>query len=219
MERTKLGTVIPLVAGWKDIGSWNNVWENSKKDFNNNASEGKVFLEDCQDSYFRSESRLLVGFGIKDVVAIETSDAVLVLNKNKSQNIKEIVSTLKKKNFKESFEHQKIFRPWGSYTFLVEDRNWKVKKIVVNPYQSLSLQLHHKRVENWVVVSGIAKVEINGKISLLSENKSAFIPKGAKHRLSNPTDYPLILIEVQSGEIIDEKDIVRFKDDYGRVDS
>tara|TARA_B100000989_G_C19512644_1_gene459922 strand:+ start:356 stop:1804 length:1449 start_codon:yes stop_codon:yes gene_type:complete len=218
MEKTKLGTVIPLIAGWKDIGSWEHVWESSEKDINFNSSKGKVFLKDCKNSYFKSDGRLLVGIGVADLITIETSDAVLVMNKNKSQDIKETVELLKKNNFKESIEHQKIFRPWGSYTSLVEDKNWKVKKIVVNPNQSLSLQLHHKRAENWIVVSGIAKVEIDNKTTLLHKNHSAFIPKKTKHRLSNPNDEPLILIEIQSGELIDEMDIVRFKDNYGRIE-
>ena len=217
MEKTNLGTVVPLFAGWKDIGSWEHIWENAKKDEYQNALKGKVFLKDCKNSYFRSEERLLVGVGVNDLVAIETRDAVLIIDKKKTQNLKDTVENLKQINFKESTEHKKIFRPWGSYTSLVEDLTWKVKKIIVNPHQSLSLQLHKKRAENWVVVSGIAKVQINHKITFLSKNESAYIPKETKHRLSNPKNYPLVLIEIQSGELVDELDIIRFEDNYGRI--
>jgi mannose-1-phosphate guanylyltransferase len=217
MEKTNLGTVVPLCAGWKDIGSWEHIWENAKKDKFQNALKGKVFLKDCKNSYFRSDERLLVGIGVNDLVAIETRDAVLIIDKKKTQNLKDTVENLKQINFKESTEHKKIFRPWGSYTSLVEDLTWKVKKIIVNPHQSLSLQLHKKRAENWVVVSGIAKVQINNQITFLSKNESAYIPKETKHRLSNPENYPLVLIEIQSGELVDELDIIRFEDNYGRI--
>ena len=190
------------------------IWENAKKDEYQNALKGKVFLKDCKNSYFRSDERLLVGVGVNDLVAIETRDAVLIIDKKKTQNLKDTVENLKQINFKESKEHKKIFRPWGSYTSLVEDLTWKVKKIIVNPHQSLSLQLHKKRAENWVVVSGIAKVQINQKITFLSKNESAYIPKETKHRLSNPKNYPLVLIEIQSGELVDELDIIRFEDNY-----
>ena len=163
-----------------------------------------------------SEDRLLVGVNIKDLVVIETIDAILVLEKSDSQNIKEILQKLKNKNIKESTEHRKKFRPWGSYTTLVEDLLWKVKKIVVYPNQSLSLQSHKHRSEHWIAVNGTAKIEIDNNIYLLEKNQSAFIPKESKHRLSNPNNVPLTLIEVQNGNYLEEDDIIRFEDDYGR---
>ncbi len=217
MEKTKLGTVLPLNVGWSDIGSWQSLWQSSKKDTNNNHIKGNVFLKDCQENYLKSEERLIVGVGISNLVVIETMDAVLVLNKNRSQEMKEVVKQMKDKKFNECFAHKKIFRPWGHYNSLIEGKNWKVKKIVVNPHSSLSLQLHHERSEHWVVVSGVAKVEINEKVNFLKENESAFVPIKTKHRISNPEKNHLILIEVQSGSKIDELDIVRFEDNYGRI--
>ncbi len=217
MEKTRLGTVLPLNVGWSDVGSWESLWQNSKKDRNNNYSKGNIFLKDCEDNYVKSQERLIVGVGLSNLVIIETMDAVLVLNKNRSQEMRDVVKQLKDKKFTECFEHKKIFRPWGHYISLIEGKNWKVKKIVVNPHNSLSLQLHHKRSEHWVVVSGIARVEINEKIEYLKKNESAYVPINTKHRLSNPEEIPLILIEVQSGDKIDELDIIRFKDNYGRI--
>lgn len=217
MEKTRLGTVLPLNVGWSDIGCWESLWQNSKKDTNNNYSKGNIFLKDCEDNYVKSQERLIVGVGISNLVIIETMDAVLVLNKNRSQEMREVVKQLKDKKFTECFEHKQIFRPWGHYISLIEGENWKVKKIVVNPHNSLSLQLHHKRSEHWVVVSGIARVEINEKIEYLKKNESAYVPINTKHRLSNLEEIPLTLIEVQSGDKIDELDIIRFKDNYGRI--
>ena len=164
-----------------------------------------------------SESRLLVGLGLKNIVCIETSDAVLILNKDCSQNVKDIVSELDNIKKSESFEHKKIFRPWGNYESIIENQNWKVKKISVHANHSLSLQKHKHRSEHWVVVNGTAKVEIDSKISYLEENESAYIPKNSIHRLSNPKNNTLTLIEVQSGDYLGEDDIIRFSDNYGRV--
>ena len=216
MEKTNSGTVIPMDCNWRDLGSWDQVWENSEKDLNGNAIQGNVFLENSKNCLLMSEDRLLVGVNIKDLVVIETIDAILVLEKSDSQNIKEILQKLKNKNIKESTEHRKKFRPWGSYTTLVEDLLWKVKKIVVYPNQSLSLQSHKHRSEHWIVVNGTAKIEIDNNIYLLEKNQSAFIPKESKHRLSNPNNAPLTLIEVQNGNYLEEDDIIRFEDDYGR---
>ena len=217
MEKTKLGTVIPLDVGWKDIGSWNQLWDYSKKDKCGNSSQGNIILENSKDCFFRSESRLVVGVNLKNIVVIETNDAVLVLEKNSSQEIKKVVEKLKNKKFKESSEHLKVYRPWGYFITLIEDENWKVKKIVVNARASLSSQLHKKRSEHWTVVNGIAEVEIKNKVSILKTNQSTYISKNCKHRLSNPSNSTLTLIEVQSGEYVGEDDIIRFEDKYGRV--
>ena len=217
MEKTKLGTVVKLNTEWRDLGSWNEVWESSDKDENGNVTSGKIVLKDCYDTLFKGEERLVVGVGVKNLVVVETTDAILVLDKKDSQKIKEIVKDLNKKCFIEANEHKKVYRPWGSYKCLFEEQTWKVKKIVVKPKESLSLQKHKFRSEHWVVLDGIASVEINGKKYKIYKNQSTYIPLGIKHRLSNEEDVPLIIVEVQSGKSVEENDIVRFEDKYGRT--
>lgn len=217
MEKTNLGTVIPLSSDWNDIGSWNALWEKSKKDKKGNTVKGKVIIKDTENCYLRSEDRLVVGLGLKDIVIVETEDAVLVSDKYSTQKIKNIVNDLFELNFSEGKFNKRIFRPWGSYTSIVESCNWKVKKLQIKPGASLSLQKHNHRSEHWVVVNGEAKVEVDKKISILKKNESAYIPLGSKHRLSNPGEAQLILIEVQSGSYLGEDDIVRFDDIYGRI--
>ena len=216
MEKTDLGVVFPLVAGWCDIGSWNSYWENKEKDGNGNILIGDAVEINSKNSLISSHNRLTIALGIKDLIVVETNDAVLVAHKNESENVKSIVELLKKINRREGEENKKVYRPWGNYISLEDDKRWKVKIIEVNPHASLSLQLHKKRAEHWVVVRGFANVEINNKNFNLTTNQSCFVPIGAKHRLSNPKDEPLIIIEVQSGEYLGEDDIVRFKDNYGR---
>ena len=216
MEKTNLGTVLQLNAGWSDIGNWKSVWDNSQKDDNGNSYKGKVILKETKDSYFRSENRLIVGLGLENIVAIETNDAILVVNKEYSHKVKNIVSELDKENYSEGKLNRKMYRPWGNFTSIEEGAIWQVKKLEINPEASLSLQMHHHRSEHWVVVKGTAKVEINGEISLLSENEGVYVPLGSKHRLSNPGKIPLVLIEVQSGTYLGEDDILRFDDIYGR---
>ena len=217
LEMTNIGVVIPLDIGWSDIGSWYSIWEKSNKDEKGNVIIGNVLAKDIKNSYVRSESRLIVSLGIKDLIIVETNDALLVTEKSKVQEIKEIVKELEKGNFKEAEIHNKVFRPWGNYFSVEEGLKWKIKKIEVNPGAALSLQKHQKRSEHWVVVKGTAKVQIEEKIFLLSENQSTYIPKGVKHRLSNPQKSPLIIIEVQSGSYLGEDDIIRFEDNYGRL--
>ena len=216
MEKTQKGYVLPLDVGWSDIGSWQAVWENSIKDKNGNFCVGKTLLEDSQDCYVRSENRLVAGLGLKNLVVIETNDAILIADKNESQKIKTIVQKLKENDIPQGQQHLKIYRPWGHYLSIVEESRWQVKLIFVKPGEKLSLQMHHHRSEHWIVVSGTAEVEINGKKELLSENQSTYIPLGSNHRLINPGKIPLILIEVQSGSYVGEDDIVRFQDKYGR---
>ncbi len=216
MEKTTKGIVIPLDVGWSDVGSWEVVWETSKKDNNGNFTEGNVILENTKNSYLRSENRLIVGIDLNELVVVETSDAILISNKNSSQKVKNIVNHLKKKNIPEGHSHTKVYRPWGHYLSVVEGNRWQVKLIQVKPGEKLSLQMHHHRSEHWVVVSGTAKVEVDNKIEILSENQSVYIPLGSKHRLSNPGKIFLTLIEVQSGSYVGEDDIVRFDDIYGR---
>ena len=218
MEKTSKGIVIPLDAGWSDIGSWEVVWETSNKDFDNNYTEGKVILENTKDSYFRSENRLIVGIDLDNLIVVETRDAILISKKKSSQKVKNIVKHLNKNKITEGKTHTKVYRPWGHYLSVIEANRWQVKLIIVKPGEKLSLQMHHHRSEHWVVVSGTAKVEINNKTDVLSENQSIYIPLGSKHRLSNPGKILLELIEVQSGSYVGEDDIVRFEDFYGRAE-
>ncbi len=217
MEKTRLGTVIPLNAGWSDIGSWNSLWENEEKDINGNVLSENVWIKKVKDSYLRSENRLLVGIGLKDLIIVETNNTLLVAEKSHSQEIKNVVEDLLKDNSSKDELNKKSYRPWGEFISVVAGDKWKVKRIEVKPQSSLSLQQHKHRAEHWIVVNGTAKVEVNEKVLTLKENQSTYIPLGAKHRLSNPGNEPLILIEVQSGDYLGEDDIVRFEDMYGRL--
>ena len=217
MEKTTLGRVVLLDAGWSDIGSWDSIWENSEKDRNGNSQKGKILIKNTKNCYLRSEERLLVGMNIENLIIVETNDAVLVVNKNFSQDIREVVKDLEKSNLKEGKHNKKKYRPWGSFTSIVDGETWQVKRLEIKPKESLSLQLHNYRSEHWVVVKGIAHVEIEGKSSLLNVNESIYVPLGAKHRLSNFSDNPLIIIEIQNGSYLGEDDIQRFDDKYGRT--
>jgi len=217
MEKTKLGTVLPLNVGWSDIGSWKSLWDISKKNNDGNYINGRVIAEKSKNCYLQSEQRLIVGIGIENLIVVDTNDAILVANKDQSQNVGDIVKKLSSSEFPECKMHRKIYRPWGNYTTIVEGDGWLVKLIEVKPNASLSLQMHHHRAEHWVVVNGTALIEKNGEEQFLSENESTFIPLGCKHRLSNPGRMKLELIEVQSGTYLDEEDIIRFEDSYGRI--
>ena len=217
MEKTHLGSVLPLNAGWSDMGSWKTLWETSEKDDAGNAISGKVITDSSQDCYLRSENRLIVGLGIKDLVVVETNDAVLIANRENCQDVRKVVDTIEKKGGSEGKSHSKIFRPWGHYTSIVSGNRWQVKLIEVKPGASLSLQMHHHRAEHWIVVKGTALIEKDGSEQLLGENESTFIPLGCTHRLTNPGKMPLELIEVQSGSYLNEDDIIRFEDSYGRI--
>ncbi len=216
MEKTRLGLVVPLNAKWSDIGNWKSLWEYEKKNSDGNVLKGNVVVKNVKNSFFSSESRLLVGIGIAELIVIETNDAVLVANKNSVQNVKFLVEELIKKNLIEATQHKKVHRPWGYYFTIASTEKWQVKRIEVSSGASLSLQMHFHRSEHWVVVKGTALVEINNEEKLLNPNESAYIPVGAKHRLSNPKKETLVLIEVQSGSYLGEDDIKRFEDKYGR---
>ena len=216
MENTKLGTVTQLDAGWSDIGSWKTLWERKDKDKFGNSCEGKAIIRDSENCYIRSEKRLVVAIGIKNMAVVETRDAVLVANINHSQKVKDIVNELDNQNYLEGKFHNMIFRPWGKFTTIEENKNWKVKKIEIKSGASISLQLHEHRSEHWIVVNGIANVEIDGNLSQIKENESIYVPKKCKHRLSNMQKFPLIIIEIQSGSYLGEDDIIRFNDIYGR---
>ena len=216
MEKTTLGTVLTLNAGWNDIGSWKAIWDNSKKDLAGNTLKGKVIVKETCNSFIRSENRLIVGLGIKDLIIIDTDDAILISHKDTTNEVKKIVEELNKRNFSEGKLNKKTYRPWGSFISIEKGKSWQVKKLEIKPKASLSLQMHHHRAEHWVVVNGTAKIEIDDKISILGKNESIYVPLGSKHRLSNPGNFPLILIEVQSGNYLGEDDIIRFEDNYGR---
>jgi len=216
MEKTNKGFVLPLNAGWSDIGCWKALWESSNKDANGNVLNGNTIVKQTNNCYVRSEDRLVVGIGLNNLAIIETDDAILVSNIDQTQDVKKIVKILEDKNLQEGLEHKKIFRPWGNYTTIVDGKGWKVKKIEVDPGKSLSLQMHKKRSEHWVVVKGSAIVELESEKYELNINESTYIPLGSKHRLSNKNQEKLELIEVQSGSYLGEDDIIRFQDNYGR---
>ena len=216
MEKTKIGTVVPLDASWSDIGSLKSLWEYEDKNAQGNLIQGNVKLKKVERSFFRSENRLLVGLGVKDLIALETDDATLIANKEFSQEIKDFVNEMKLNGIDEATNHKRDTDHGGIICQSPKIKSWQVKIIEVNPGASLSLQKHHHRAEHWVVVQGTALVKIGEKETILSENQSTFIPIGFKHQLSNPGKLLLRVIEVQSGDYLGEDDIVRFKDKYGR---
>ncbi|MFQ3250754.1 MAG: mannose-1-phosphate guanylyltransferase [Glaciecola sp.] len=219
MEKTSDACMVPLDAGWNDVGSWTSLWETSKnKDQCGNVVIGDAILDGVNNSYINSEQRLISVIGLDDVVVVETKDAVLVANKHKVQDIKNVVNQLKAEKRPEFEFHREVFRPWGSYDSIDNGKRYQVKRISVKPGEKLSVQMHHHRAEHWIVVSGTANVTVGEKTSLVTENESIYIPIGEIHALENPGKILLELIEVQSGGYLGEDDIVRFSDRYGRVD-
>ena len=210
------GVVIPLSAGWSDVGAWDALWQVLPKDASGNVAQGDVMLHDCHDTLALSEGRLIACVGVSDLVVVETADAILVAHKDQTQDVKKIVDRLKQEGRAEGSIHRKVLRPWGSYDSVDVSERFQVKRIVVKPGGVLSLQMHHHRAEHWIVVSGTAKITRGDETFLLSENESTFIPLGTRHRLENPGRVPLEMIEVQSGAYLGEDDIVRFEDVYGR---
>jgi mannose-1-phosphate guanylyltransferase/mannose-6-phosphate isomerase len=209
--------VVPMQAGWSDVGAWDAVWQVSAKDIDGNSTHGDVLMEDSQNCLIRAENRLVTCLGLEDTIVIETADAVLVTNKKSTQNIKRVVARLKEKNYSQTENHRKVYRPWGHYDSVDEGEHFQVKQIVVKPGGRLSMQMHHHRAEHWIVVSGTALVTRGDESMTLIANQSTYIPLGVKHRLENPGIVDLKLIEVQSGSYLGEDDIVRFDDIYGRI--
>jgi mannose-1-phosphate guanylyltransferase len=218
MEKTELACVVPMDAGWSDIGSWSSVWEQDEKDEHGNATRGDVITNDTENSIVHAESRLVATVGVSDLVIVETQDAVLVADKQKAQQVKQIVEKLALDSREEENFHRIVYRPWGSFDSVDEGEGYKVKRISVKPGARLSKQMHHHRAEHWVVVRGTARVFRDDEIFDLHENESVFIPLGTTHYLENPGDEALDIIEVQSGDYLGEDDIVRFDDIYGRSD-
>lgn len=216
MEKTTDALVIPLAAGWSDVGSWSALWEVGMRDEHGNVTHGDVLSHDSHNCYLYAGTRLLATVGLENQVVVETSDAVLVAAKDRVQDVKEIVARLRSQQREEVLLHRRVNRPWGSYESIGDAPRYQVKKIIVTPGAALSLQRHHHRAEHWVVVKGTARVTCGEETFLLGENQSTYIPLGIVHRLENPGRIPLELIEVQSGSYLGEDDIERLEDTYGR---
>jgi len=217
MEKTDAAVVIPLDAGWSDVGSYSALWEVCQQDKSKNVLKGDVIAQTTTNSYIHSQNKLIATVGVDNLVVIDTPDAVLVANKDKVQDVKKIVEQLKVDNRPEAVLHREAYRPWGKYDSIDKGERFQVKRITVKPGAKLSVQMHHHRAEHWIIVSGTAKVTINEKTVLLTENQSTYIPVGSVHALENPGVLPLEMIEVQSGSYLGEDDIVRFEDRYGRA--
>ncbi len=215
MEKTQDAVVVPLDAGWNDVGSWTALRDVSPRDADGNAHKGDVIAIDCRNTYVYGE-RLVALVGLDDVVVVETDDAILVGKADRMQEVKDVVARLKAGKRSEAAWHRKVYRPWGAYDSIDHGERFQVKRITVKPGGTLSLQMHHHRAEHWIVVSGTAEVTRGDEVILLAENQSTYIPLGVTHRLRNPGKLPLELIEVQSGSYLGEDDIVRFEDTYGR---
>lgn len=211
------GVVVPLAAGWSDVGAWDALWAASDKDEDGNVGRGEVVFEGSRNTLVHANHRLVAAVGCEDMVVVETPDAVMVAHASRTQDVKKVVARLKADGCNLTQSHRKVYRPWGWYDSIDFGERFQVKRIVVNPGATLSLQMHHHRAEHWIVVKGTAEVTQNDKVFLLAENESTYIPLGHTHRLANPGKVPLEIIEVQSGSYLGEDDIVRFEDSYGRV--
>ncbi len=217
MEKTDDAVMVPLDAGWSDIGSWAALWDTSQKDAEGNVFKGDVLGHTTRNSFVHADSRLVATVGVEDLVIVETKDAVLVAHKSQVQDVKKIVERIKADNRHEYLNHREVYRPWGMYDAIDSGHRYQVKRITVQPGAKLSVQMHHHRAEHWIVVSGTARVTNGDKTYLVTENQSTYIPVGQVHALENPGVIPLELIEVQSGSYLGEDDIVRFEDQYGRA--
>ena len=218
MEKTSKAAMVRLDAGWNDLGAWDALWELDQKDAEGNSIIGDVFTEGVANSYIQAHSRMVAAVGLEDAIIVETPDAVLVSSKEKLQSVKQIVEQIEANDREECISHTKVFRPWGSYESIINRDGYQVKHIIVNPGEALSLQLHHRRAEHWTVIKGKGVVTCDGKEITLGANESTFIPLGSKHRLANPFEEAVEIIEVQVGDYLGEDDIVRFEDKYGRID-
>ena len=218
MERTADGVVVPMDAGWSDVGSWSSLWDISEKDINGNVSHGDVLQHNSQNNYVFAETSLVTTVGVQDLVIVQTKDAVLVADKHQVQDVKKIVESLKMAGRTEHHIHREVYRPWGKYDSIDNGERYQVKRITVKPGEKLSIQMHHHRAEHWIVVSGTASVTNGDNVQLVTENQSVYIPVGQIHALENPGKIMLEMIEVQSGSYLGEDDIVRFEDRYGRLE-
>lgn len=219
MERADNVAVVPLNAGWRDVGAWSAVWEVGEQDEQGNVARGDVLLHQARNNLAYSEKRLIALLGVDDLVVVDTQDATLVAHRDQVQEVKQIVDQLQAAQRPEALLHREVFRPWGSYDCIDGAERYQVKRITVNPGERLSLQMHYHRAEHWIVVRGTAEVRCSDETRLLAENQSTYIPLGATHSLHNPGKVPLEIIEVQSGSYLGEDDIVRFEDSYGRTNN
>ena len=217
MEETDKAAVVALDAGWSDIGAWSSLWEASERDSQGNVVQGDVYAHATQNTLLISQHRFLAAVGLDDIIVIETPDAVLVAHKKHAQDVKEVVNRLKSDKRSEYQTHRRVYRPWGSYEGIDAGPRFQVKRLMVNPGAALSLQMHHHRAEHWIVVKGTARVTRGDEVFMLTENQSTYIPLGTTHRLENPGNIALEIIEVQSGSYLGEDDIVRFEDKYNRT--
>ncbi len=216
MEKTEKAAVLPVEMGWSDLGSWDCLWQVGDKDRDGNVAIGDVLLRDVKDSYIRSQGRLIAGLGLDGLTIVETADAVLVTARDKAQQVRHLFDEMRAKGREESEHHVRVDRPWGYYKILDQGPSYKCKLIGVKPGKRLSLQKHAHRSEHWVVVSGQARVQRDGQVRVLNPNQSTYLPAGCRHRLENPGESPLLIIEVQTGEYLGEDDIIRLEDDFGR---
>ena len=218
MEKTSKAAMVPMDAGWNDLGAWDALWEEDEKDAKGNSIIGDVLTEGVANCYIQAHSRLVAAVGLEDAIIVETPDAVLVSSKEKVQSVKQIVHQIEANDREEYSNHTKVFRPWGSYESIINRDGYQVKHIIVNPGEALSLQLHNHRAEHWTVIKGKGVVTCDGNEITLGVNESTFIPLGCKHRLANPFEEVVEIVEVQVGDYLGEDDIVRFEDKYGRID-
>jgi mannose-1-phosphate guanylyltransferase/mannose-6-phosphate isomerase len=216
MERTASGAMVRASMRWSDVGSWSALWDAGEKDGARNVVRGDVELRDAAGCYVHANGRFVSVLGARDLVVVETDDAVLIAAKDRTQEVKEVVENLDRAKRSEHVSHTRVHRPWGYYESVDAGPGFQVKRLMVKPGQKLSLQLHHKRAEHWVVVSGMARVTRGDEVFDLASNQSTFIPVETKHRLENPGSEPLLLVEVQSGAYLGEDDIVRYEDSYNR---
>lgn len=217
MEKTADAVVVPMDAGWSDVGSWSSLWEISEKNPHGNVHHGDVISHDTENSFIYAESGLVTTVGVKGLIVVQTKDAVLIADRDCVQSVKKVVEQIKFEGRHEHHNHREVYRPWGKYDSIDSGDRYQVKRITVKAGEGLSLQMHHHRAEHWIVVAGTAKVTLGDEVKLLGENESIYIPLGVTHCLENPGKIPLYLIEVRSGTYLEEDDIVRFKDRYGRI--
>ncbi|RYZ99727.1 MAG: cupin domain-containing protein, partial [Moraxellaceae bacterium] len=216
MEKSDNVVCVPLNAGWSDVGDWKSFWDVSQKDSSGNSFIGDSIDVGSTNTLVFSQDKLVATLGVNNLMIINTPDAVLVADKSKAQEVKAIISHIEKQSRKEHLQHREVYRPWGCYDAIDDGDRYQVNRIRVKPGASLSLQVHHHRAEHWIVVKGTALVQKNDEVMLLSENESTYIPVGTKHRLSNPGKIPLEIVEVQSGPYLEDDDVIRYEDSYGR---
>lgn len=214
MERTEDAVVVPMDAGWNDVGSWSSLWDINDKDNCGNVFCGDVVLQDSNNNYIYAETGLVAAVGVTDLVIVQTKDAILVMDKDSSQDVKKIVDKLRSESRPEYYTHREVYRPWGKYDSIDKGDGYLVKRITLNPGQTLSEQMHYHRSEHWIILSGTAKITKESDMQFIEENQSVYIPKGIRHTLENPGKIPLVLIEIQSGSYVNEDDIVRFNNKY-----